>query len=1029
MRPRGPVTLRSRLATLGVSLAVALAIAEACLQVLAAVLDPEARIPPGTELPPPDPDSWRVIAVGDSWVAGAEAEAGSSFIDVFAEEVERETGRPVQVYNLGQSATNSSQALLRVVETVDWVRPDLVVALTGANNMLHDKGVEDAASVLGEDVRLSPAWRILGWSRVYRVARQVLIVLRTPERRPGAEAPTPDPVPDLLYGSGGADPGGRLGLPAPPPVLPAAAPHLEWSDLYFRRDFATGLAWVLATDPVDPASRAQRGVLKAWEALFLAHLERFEEAEAAARESLDLGGDAATAWEALAIAAELQDRPLVAAKHRIRAAEVDSPSDGYPWFAVRARGLVLLDLEAWEAAEAWLMAAQAEQPGNLEVLLGLSRLPSATRGARVGEVLAEGPRGKVSQIEYYRWHEVSSGMVDRMVASLGEPDPGEPASMAEGRGRSALAVGDAAAAERWFRAALSDPAAREIDRARARAGLVALSKDAASFEGLLGVPSGSMQVDPSNAAALVAFEAGQGLCDEAIRLGQEGLALGMSPQAFERAAGSCLSREVGWSLVETALGRGPVLDRAALVLGRAAGSLAGPLRAPDVPFWGAFRERRWDDVAALADGAWEGLALAHAGRPQEAAAILDEAEAAGGDAAVIGWGRALLAADAGDMTGSMLAAFASAGAGNGDPWVREVARGYLLARALKWRGCQAPLLAALRVAPGYLEALEILAEVPQPLRYPAAEVALRYVPSGSVAADRWSLWYLAQERFVEARLALLWPPGFLPEDPSSAARRALALGRIEEAQDNAEAARAAYAHAMDLAEALHSQPLYCRAAARRVRAAGKGVDDAELVLMNGACQGQADALDAAGRIAALRGRCDHVALYSRRAVMAGADPADVSEWMEPCAQGEEVDGWLRARPAVAEAALDLLLHRVHPGTEDELPPPGSAPGTDDLLVRELAAMDRIARASGARMIAMTYPFPGAHHQRLRDSLVAEAPRAGVSLLDCYGHFQDTFGEQDWQQMRTPQDHVDARGYREMGEELFREVRRRGWLPR
>ena len=50
------------------------------------------------------------------------------------------------------------------------------------------------------------------------------------------------------------------------------------------------------------------------------------------------------------------------------------------------------------------------------------------------------------------------------------------------------------------------------------------------------------------------------------------------------------------------------------------------------------------------------------------------------------------------------------------------------------------------------------------------------------------------------------------------------------------------------------------------------------------------------------------------------------------------------------------------------------------------------------------------------------------MLDLYGHFRETFSEAEWQGMRTPQDHVNARGYREMGQVLFEYVKAGGRLP-
>jgi len=77
------------------------------------------------------------------------------------------------------------------------------------------------------------------------------------------------------------------------------------------------------------------------------------------------------------------------------------------------RFAIIRSLEAWEAAEAWLLWCERAAPGNLEILLGLSRLPATTRAPVVEEILAAGPKGAVSQIEFYQWHEVSSGIVAR----------------------------------------------------------------------------------------------------------------------------------------------------------------------------------------------------------------------------------------------------------------------------------------------------------------------------------------------------------------------------------------------------------------------------------------------------------------------------------------------------------------------------------------------------------------------------------------------------------------------------------------
>jgi tetratricopeptide (TPR) repeat protein len=769
--------------------------------------------------------------------------------------------------------------------------------------------------------------------------------------------------------------------------------------------------------------------MKAWEAIFLAHTEDFVAAERTAHEALALGGDDSVAWEALAVAAERQDKPLLALQHRIRAAD----AGGFPWIRDRARGLALLELEAWEAAEDWLMWCQAAVPANLEILLGLSRLPATTRAAAVEQVLASGPRGRVSPIEYYRWHEVSSGIVERMTDSLGAVDYGESAAMAVARGKASALLEDRAGAQASYARALQDRGARPIDRDRAEAGLISLARDESEFRKLLGRDAAEVAVNAANAPALIGWHSTRGQCVDVIRVGQLGLALGIAPRSFEGAATGCLSREVGWSLAEQALGRGPVLDRAALVLGQSAGSIPGPIEQPSLPFWSAFRERRFAEVAAVAPADWRGLAFAHLGQATAARDTLTQAVELGGDGAVISYAHSLLLQQEGDFTGSTLAALRAGDVDDGSPWVRAVARGIALSRVLRWGDAQGELLAALRVLPGYLEALEALSEVPQPLRFPAAEIALRYVPSGRVPAPRWAAWYRTQERFEEARLSLSWPEGVLPMDPRSRAMRALALGRIEAAEQQGSAARAAYKDAMDLAEELESKTLFCRAAARRALVSGEDVDDVELVVLEAVCNRSPDALDAIGRIAALRGECKRVHDYARKALEAGADPADVSGWMEPCSPAEYVDKWLprrvRAVHNLPPDAAALLAHRVHPGEEDELPTADeSAARGRPLLVRQLAGMARLAESSEARFIALTYPFPGAHHRRVRDTIIPNAREARIPLLDLYGHFESTYSEAEWQAMRTKEDHVNSTGYDEMGREILRYLKLRGGLP-
>jgi len=1006
-----------------------LVLLELVLQLGAWLQPPQTHITSDEDVPAPLEEAYRILAVGDSWVFGAESEPEEAFVQVLARGIEKETGETVQVFNFGESASNSSQALVDVAEWTPVLKPDLVIALTGANNMLHDTDQARAAAILGEDPRVLPGSALFGKLRTVRLFRQILAIQQLRGSGSKANDPVTSPqIPDLLQGVGGTDPSGTTGLPAPPADHVSAVVELEWWPLFVRRDWVNGLIWVRASEPRSD-SAADRGFMKAWEAIFLAHTEDFEAAERIAHEAIELGGDDSVAWEALAVAAERQDKPLLALQHRIRAAD----AAGFPWIRDRARALALLELEAWEAAEDWLMWCQAAVPANLEILLGLSRLPATTRSTAVEEVLAKGPRGRVTPIEYYRWHEVSSGIVDRMIDSLGEVDKGESAAMVVARGRAAALLGDDSAAEASYSLAVDHEEARPIDRDRAEAGLIALAQDHDQFIALVGAEPAAVSVTASNAPALIGWYNAAGECEEVVRVGQLALALGIAPRSFEKAATGCLSREVGWSLAEQSLARGPVLDRAALVLGQSAGTIPGPIAKPDLPFWDAFEERRFSEVATFAASDWRGLAFAHLGQIEAAQDALGLAQQEGGDQAVISYAHSLLLHQQGDFTGSTLAALHAAEVAGGNPWVRAVARGIALSRVLKWKDAQRELLAALRVLPGYLEALEALSEVPQPLRFPAAEIALRYVPSGRVPAPRWADWYRTQERFTEARLALSWPEGVLPMDPQSRALRALALGKIESDEQNDDDARAAYHEAMSLAEALESKTLFCQAAGRAALVSGEDVDDVELVVLEAVCRDSPDSLDAIGRIAALRGQCKRVHDYARKALDAGADPADVSGWMEPCSPAEYVDKWIpkkvRSIHNLPANAASLLAHRVHPGNEDELPSAlESGPDERSVLVRQLAAMARIAESDRARFIALTYPFPGAHHRRVRDTILSSAEKARIPVLDLYGHFDNTYSESEWQLMRTPEDHVNSDGYAEIGRELLRYLKLRRALP-
>ena len=989
---------------------------EGVLYVGSVAVGPQSRLPEGEGIPDPIPEAIRVVAVGDSWVFGAESEPEEAFIEVFRRRVAASTGKPVQIYNLGVSASNSSQALVRLHGLIEAVEPQYVVALTGANNLLHDTGVADAASLMGQDARMVPGLTGLSRLRVVRFARLLWInYFSDVGDRELATPGDPARAPALLAMSGGTDPTGSTGLPKSPVIDPIPVfSNLPWWEAFERRRWEIGAAQVSAATPPTQAP-SEVGLMRAWEALFLALLGR-PDAREAAEAALELGGDDAVAYEALAVVAERGNRPLEALQHRIRAA---GAVGGHPWIAARARALALMELEMWEPAQAWLLAVLDASPGNLEALTALARLPAATRTPAVDAHLEEGPRNSgIEQWEYFEWHRVSSGMVERMEASLGTPDPGEiePVEMRLARARLLEEKGEREAAASAFRVLLGESIAPN-SRARAWAGLVRATD--ASPEGIPTPP-----YDGEVVSALVGLHRAAGDCEAALRVGQAGLATGMSAASFERAAGDCLPREVGWALTEQALGRGPVLDRVALVLGLPAGGVRGTVPPPAVEFRSLFFERRFDELLARQDlpPGWRALVAAHLERPAEAEqAAASAAAAPGHDPAAVALARAMAAEQRGDFRTALIERVRAAEAEGGDIWLRYLARGVAQAHARRWKAAQRDLLGVLRAAPGYLEALEVLAEVPEQVRFDATQTVLRWTPSGLVPRHRWSRWYESQGRAVETEMALHRPAIGGQISPQEEAEVLFAEARIAFDAGDFEGSRSGLERAASAFTALGRSDRTCAVRTFAFDVRPDEVDSEELEDLASDCSSHPGAMELAGRLATRQKQCDRANVWARAALDAGADPAEMLAWVDPCTPSEAFEGWVvgsMSRPGVPPLAASWMAERMHPQEEID-PEPAGRSYSGDLLVSHLDAMARLSRARGARFLALTYPFPGAHHLRVRDALMSASAGSDLPVLDLYGHFQETFSEAEWQGMRTPEDHVNARGYQEMGEALHR----------
>lgn len=894
---------------------------EVSLQILAATQGPQHRLPTDGSIEPPDPAAFRVVAVGDSWVYGAESEPEEAFIEVFRREASENLGKPVQVYNLGVSASNSSQALVALANIVEPVQPHLVVALTGANNRLHDRAVQEAARILGQDARMIPGLSALSRLRTVRLARLLYVNLAAPEQ---IEA-TAKAI--------------SIGLPTAPEPRASQVVQLPWWDLFLARRWDDALLVLRdATPPGDDP--AIRGLQRGWEALLLAHAGQLVQAEAAASDALALGGDDAAAHEARAVIADAQGRGLAGLHHRSAAAR----SKGNPFLRELARGRVLLELEAWEAARSWLLSAVRAAPGNLEALMALARLPGTVRVDEVDDHLFDGPKGVVTQAEFMNWHLASSGLLDRAIQSLGDPDPDEPFDLRFARATARALTGDPAGAA----AAMTS---------LARSALLPHQQDQAWGGALTHGASPDSQpptIGPFTAIGLMVANDRAGDCPAAVLAAQRALDLGALPRHVEQVAGPCLPRDLSWTLREMVFERPGPLDRHALI---GAAERASSVPRPAVGFWDTFRRRAFDDLPADAPPEWRALAHAFADAVDDP--LLDEI--AGGAAvadpavAFLAVGYALLRE--GRSRQGLVHLATAAESDIGEPWARALARGLGAAAVRDWADAQRHLHLAESVGFRQHESLEALFAIPSEFRSRATRDAVDAAPVGELPAGRWVEHYLERKQVDRASLALGW--SWPSIGPVATVRRAVAEARVAAlTQDRGEAVR----------------------------------------LLDGAIDRLHDELP------------NQRALLCRTLLLRHDLGVQGDETKPPIPRCREDRPPSRISSPLAERWLALLDGPESPAAAT------TAPETD-VLARQLDGMRRLSKTQGARFVALTYPFPSGHHAEVRDAVRSGGEALGYDVLDLYGLFEEAFSPQQWQGMRTPEDHVNATGYEAMGKAL------------
>ena len=201
--PLAAVSRGRRLANLvGLAFLVVVA-AEFALRLVGALLslDVERRFAASGEADAP----YTIICVGDSWTAGR---ADGRYPQMLEERLNGlHLGRQFRVINLGQSGTNSSQALRTLATRVDKQHVDLVIVMTGNNDHwnLADsaywqfrRGEQGRADIVAAQARI-----FVHSLRVYKlglVLKQILFGGATPN--------------EFFYG--GSDDSGRS---VPPPIV------------------------------------------------------------------------------------------------------------------------------------------------------------------------------------------------------------------------------------------------------------------------------------------------------------------------------------------------------------------------------------------------------------------------------------------------------------------------------------------------------------------------------------------------------------------------------------------------------------------------------------------------------------------------------------------------------------------------------------------------------------------------------------------------------------------------------------------
>lgn len=325
-----------------------------------------------------DDGAVRVLAVGDSWVDGAEAPEGEGFVDHLGRELTGVAGREVQVVNLGRTGANSAHAALTVLDEAPAVQPALVLVLVGQNNASNFYRVAEVEQRLGNRAaKASPLEHL----KLVKLAR----ILRANARGE----------------SGYGEVGGEL------PEIPPLERDDEGRDLS-RDPWLTqgpGLAWwrrELARE-----SELTRPEDAPWRVLYATARRDFATAASQAIALVEAQGWPASDTAPSAPTAASEPEALA------RYALLRLAREQRNWRAVRYHGGALLDFEPrtaltdlgaaeaallagdWRRARALLISAHHRAPGLPDAIDLAGRFPDHARNPEVMEVLEYEPFGQL----------------------------------------------------------------------------------------------------------------------------------------------------------------------------------------------------------------------------------------------------------------------------------------------------------------------------------------------------------------------------------------------------------------------------------------------------------------------------------------------------------------------------------------------------------------------------------------------------------------------------------------------------------